>query len=292
MILVTGATGNTGRAVARRLAAAGHPVRVMVRDPAQASQFGAGIEVVVADMTQPKSLPAAVTGVRQMLLISPLDASMVELQSCMARAAADAGVQRIVKISTEIADPGSDAMIGQWHGLSERAVEHTGVAFCHLRPCNFMQNLQVFLPEIKASDSFSAPLGDARISLVDVEDLAAVAVAVLLAADTAVAPIVVTGAHAPTYREFADLLSQQIGRPIRYEATSMEEARRRFLANGVPLWKSQELIRMYDYLQDPNHTRCTDTVQRLTGEAPRSFADFVQVYARQLLPQGAQHGRD
>jgi len=292
MILVTGATGNTGRAVVRRLAAAGRPVRAMVRDPAQASQFGAGVEVVVADMTQSESLPAAVAGARQMLLISPLDASMVELQSRMAQTAANAGVQRIVKISTEIADPVSDALIGQWHGLSEQAVERTGVAFCHLRPCNFMQNLQVFLPEIKASNSFSAPLGDARISLVDVEDLAAVAAAVLMGDATPDAPIVVTGAHAPTYREFADLLSQQLGRPIHYEATSMEEARQRFLASGVAPWKTQELIRMYAYLQDPDHTRCTDTVQRLTGQAPRSFADFVQAYARQLLPNGAPHGRD
>jgi len=290
MILVTGATGNTGRAVVRQLAAAGHPVRAMVRDPAQASQFGADIEVVVADMTQPDSLSAAVVGARQMLLISPLDASMVELQSRMAQAAANAGVQRVVKISTEIADPQSDALIGQWHGLSEQAVERTGIAYCHLRPCNFMQNLQVFAAELQAGDGFSAPLGDARISLVDVEDLAAVAVAVLLGDTTPDMPIVVTGAHSPTYQEFADLLSRQVGRPIRYEATSMDEAMRRFLASGVPPWKAQELIRMYAYLQDSAHTRCTDAVQRLTGQAPRSFADFVQAYARQLLSNGAPHG--
>jgi len=290
MILVTGATGNTGHAVVQRLAAAGESVRAMVRDPAQKSRFGADVEVVVADMSQPDSLPAAVAGARQMLLISPLDSSMVELQARMAQAAARGGVQRIVKISTEIADPSSDALIGQWHGLSERAVERTGVAFCHLRPCNFMQNLQVFLPELQASASFSAPLGDARISLVDVGDLAAVAVAVLRDAATPAAPIVVTGAHAPTYQEFADLLSRQLGRSIRYEATSMDEARRRFLVSGVPAWKAQELIRMYDYLQDPDHTRCTDAVLRLTGRAPRSFSDFVQAYTRQLQPAGSAHG--
>jgi len=288
MILVTGATGNTGRGVVRRLAAAGHPVRAMVRDPAQARQFGTGVQVVVADMTQPRSLPDAVAGVRQMLLISPLAPGMVELQARMAQAAADGGVQRIVKVSTEIADPGSDALIGQWHGLSEKAVERTGVGFCHLRPCNFMQNLQVFLRDIQTTASFSAPLGDARISLVDVDDLAAVAVSVLLDGATPSAPIVVTGAQAPTYHEFATLLSQQLGRPIHYEATSMEEARRRFLADGMPVWKGDELVRMYNYLQDPTHTRCTDAVERLTHQAPRSFADFVQAFAQQMRSNGSQ----
>ena len=289
MILVTGATGNTGHAVARQLAAAGHRVRAMVRDPVQASQFGAGIEVVVGDMTKPDSLPAAVAGVQQMLLISPLDASMVPLQACMAQAAADGGMQRIVKISTEIADSQSDALIGQWHGLAEQAVERTGVAFCHLRPCNFMQNLQAFLPELQANASFSAPLGDARISLVDVNDLAAVAVAVLLEPATPSEPIIVTGTDAPTYKEFAAMLSRELGRPIRYEATSMNEARRRFLVSGMPMWKADELIRMYTYLQDPMNTRCTGAVQRLTGRVPRSFADFAMAYARQLQPIEAKH---
>jgi uncharacterized protein YbjT (DUF2867 family) len=113
MILVTGATGNTGRAVVQALSERGVAVRAMVRRPEQVGGFGTGVDVVVADMTQPASLPAAVRGARQMLLISPLDASMEELQSRMAQAARAGGVQRIVKISTEIADPASDALIGQ-----------------------------------------------------------------------------------------------------------------------------------------------------------------------------------
>ncbi len=282
MILVTGATGNTGRAVVDGLLAVGARVRAMVRRAEQAGSFPAGVEVAVADMGRADSLPAAVEGVEQMLLISPLDPGLVEMQGQMARAAQAGGVRRIVKISTEIADPQSEALIGRWHGLAEQAVEATGLAFFHLRPCNFMQNLYSFARDIESTGSFSAPLGSARISLVHVDDLASVTVAALLKSDPGNGSLVVTGADRPTYGEFAQALGAALGRPIRYEATTPDIAQQRFLAAGVPAWKARELLLMYAYLQDPLHTRTTDAVGTFTGKAPRAFADFVQEYARRL----------
>ena len=290
MILVTGATGDTGRAVVGGLVGAGAAVRAMVRRAEQASSFPAGVEVVVADMTQPDSLPAAVKGIEQMLLISPLEPSLVELQGEMAAAARHGGVRRIVKISTEIADPESEALIGRWHGLAERAVEATGLAFFHLRPCNFMQNLYAFAGEIASSGSFSAPLGMARISLVHVDDLAAVTVAALLKSDLGNGSLAVTGADRPTYEEFAQALSAALGRQIRYEATTPEMAHQRFLAAGMPAWKAQELLRMYAYLQDPRNTQTTDAVRAFVGRAPHPFEGFVKEYAARLVAGVKSHG--
>ena len=290
MILVTGATGNTGRAVVDGLLAVGARVRAMVRRAEQAGSFPAGVEVAVADMGRADSLPAAVEGVEQMLLISPLDPGLVEMQGQMARAAQAGGVRRIVKISTEIADPQSEALIGRWHGLAEQAVEATGLAVFHLRPCNFMQNLYSFARDIESTGSFSAPLGSARISLVHVDDLASVTVAALLKSDPGNGSLVVTGADRPTYGEFAQALGAALGRPIRYEATTPDIAQQRFLAAGVPEWKARELLLMYAYLQDPLHTRTTDAVRTFTGKAPRAFADFVQEYARRLAGGEKLHG--
>ena len=290
MILVTGATGNTGHAVVVGLLAAGVAVRAMVRRAEQAASFPAGVEVAVADMGHATSLPAALEGVEQMLLISPLDPGLVEMQGRMAQAARAAGARRIVKISTEIADPQSEALIGRWHGLAEQAVEATGLAFFHLRPCNFMQNLYSFAQDIEAFGSFSAPLGSARISLVHVDDLAAVTVAALLKSDLANGSLVVTGADRPTYGEFAQALGAALGRPIRYEATTPDIAQQRFLAGGMPAWKARELLLMYAYLQQPLHTRTTDAVRAFTGKAPRAFADFVREYAARLAGGEKLHG--
>ena len=282
MILVTGATGNTGRAVVDGLLAVGARVRAMVRRAEQAGSFPAGVEVAVADMGRADSLPAAREGVDQMLLISPLDPALVEMQGQMAQAARAAGARRIVKISTEIADPQSEALIGRWHGLAEREVEATGLAYFHLRPCNFMQNLYSFANDIASSSGFSAPLGSARMSLVHVDDLAAVTVAALLKSELGNGSLVVTGADRPTYGEFAQAIGATLGRPIRYEATTPDVAQQRFLATGMPAWKANELLRMYAYLQEPLHTRTTDAVRAFTGTAPRTFADFVKEYATRL----------
>ena len=290
MILVTGATGDTGRAVIRGLLAAGASVRAMVRRAEQAGIFPTGVDVVVADMGRADSLPAAVEGIDQMLLISPLDPSLVEMQGRMAAVARSGGVRRIVKISTEIADPRSEASIGRWHGLAEREVEETGLAFFHLRPCNFMQNLYTFTAEIASSNSFSSPLGAARISLVDVGDLAAVAVAALLKRELRSGFTVVTGGDRPTYAEFADLLSTALGRPVRHLPVAPQDALKHFLATGMPPWKANELVRMYAYLQDPLHTQTTDTVPHFTGRNPREFQHFVTEYAARLAAGENQHG--
>ena len=289
MILVTGATGNTGRAVIAGLVIKGVAVRAMVRRPEQATTFPAGVEVVIADMERVETLASAVDGIQQMLLISSLEPELAKLQGQMARAAQRGGVRRIVKISTEIADPTSDALIGRWHGQAEKSVEATGLHYFHLRPCNFMQNLFAFAADIKASDSFSAPLGAARISLVDVGDLAAVAVSVLLNTGLHDGCALVTGDANPGYEEFAALLSERLGKQIRYVATEPAEAMRRFLASGMPEWKARELILMYDYLQDPRHTQTNEAVRQFTGNAPRPFAAFVQEYAERLASGGALH---
>ena len=290
MILVTGATGNTGRAIVGGLLAAGASVRAMVRRTEQAGIFPAGVDVVVADMGRADSLPAAVEGIDQMLLISPLDPSLVEMQGRMTAVARSGGVRRIVKISTEIADPQSEALIGRWHGLAEREVEATGLAFFHLRPCNFMQNLYTFAAEIASSDSFASPLGAARISLVDVGDLAAVAVAALLKRELRNGFTVVTGDDRPTYPEFADLLSTELGRPIKHVPVAAQDVLKHFLVTGMPLWKANELVTMYAYLQDPLHTGTTDSVRHFTGRRARAFGDFVTEYAARLAavqkPQG------
>ena len=286
MILVTGATGTSGHAAVQALVEAGEPVRAMVRRAGQAERFPAGVEVVVADMTDPATLSRAVAGVEQMLLISPLEHALAEMQGRMAEAARAGGVRRIVKISTEVADPASADLIGRWHGAAERAVEATGLAWFHVRPCNFMQNLLTFARGIGRDGSFWAPMGGARMSLIDARDVGAAAAAVLRDRGLASGHAVVTGLDRPTYGEFADLVAQTIGRPVRYEAVAADEARRRFVEAGMPAWKADALVYMYAYLQDPATTGLTDRFQALTGRTPRRLSEFVVEHG-QAFAEGA-----
>lgn len=292
MILVTGATGTTGFAAVQALVRAGLPVRAMVRRPEQAARFAAPVQVAVADMRVPASLPSALAGVQQMLLISPLEHALPELQAGMAEAARRARVRRIVKVSTEVAGPHSADLIGRWHGQAEQAVQATGLAWHHLRPCNFMQNLLSFARGVAADGRFWSPLGDARISLIDARDVGLAAATVLGHPEAAWqgGAVKLTGTDRPTYDEFAALLTRALGRSIVHERVDDEEARRRFLAGGMPAWKADALVFMYRFLQEPRHTELGDALPRLTGVPARTLVAFVEEHATGFANRQGAHG--
>ena len=94
MILVTGATGTTGRELLRRLSAQGVAVRALVRNAGRAAALAAlpGVEIVEGDMARPETLTAALRGIDRAMLISSSDPAMVDVQSNLIEAARRAGV--------------------------------------------------------------------------------------------------------------------------------------------------------------------------------------------------------
>ena len=101
MILVTGATGTTGSEVVRALERRGARVRAFVRDPGKAQVlFGDAVEVATGDFADAESVRAALDGVDTVLLSCADDPRRVEWETSAIDAAAAAGVERIVKLST------------------------------------------------------------------------------------------------------------------------------------------------------------------------------------------------
>src|SRR5260370_41226290 len=120
-ILVTGATGNVGGEVLRRLAALGQPVRALIRNRAKAAAIeGAGIEIVEGDLEKPETLGPAVQGVRKIVLISALDPRQAELQANLIDAARRADIPHIVKMSAFGAAPASPFSFGRWDVATEQ----------------------------------------------------------------------------------------------------------------------------------------------------------------------------
>src|SRR5215211_831576 len=143
MILITGATGTTGREVVealRRLGAKG--VRALVRDPARADFIrAAGFETVAGDFERPETLDAALEGVERALLLTPPSPQTFEQQRAFIEAARRAGVRHVVKLSAFGADADAPEGFGKWHGQSENLPKTSGLKWTILRPNFFMQNL-------------------------------------------------------------------------------------------------------------------------------------------------------
>ena len=131
-ILVTGATGTFGAAVAEMLQQAGEMVRVLIRDPARFS--GEGVQVAIGDFADPTSLDAALSGVERVFLASFDRPEMLALQRNLVEAAQRQGVRHISRISSMGVENPHLGPIMADHAAGERQIEQSGLAFTHLRP--------------------------------------------------------------------------------------------------------------------------------------------------------------
>ena len=138
-----------------------------------------GIEAVTIDYNHPATLRAAFQGCDTLFLLGPNALNQTELELNAVDAARAAGVRHIVKQSVMGAAEEAYSL-ANIHRPVEKAIERSGMAWTFLRPNSFMQNAVTFMaPTIRAESAFYSASGQARISHIDVRDIAAVAVAAL-----------------------------------------------------------------------------------------------------------------
>ncbi|MFD3682328.1 NmrA family NAD(P)-binding protein [Streptomyces sp. NPDC058613] len=268
--LVIGATGTTGSRVAARLAAAGRRVRAAGRRATPV----AGALPVRFDWDDPASFGAALDAVDRVYLVPPIgspDPAAVMLPF-LERARA-AGVTRAVLLSSSAIPSGGPA-VGQVHQALPGLFPHWAV----LRPSWFMQNFtggHAHARTVRADGTIRTAAGSGRVGFVDADDIAAVAVHALTAAQAPNTDLVVTGPQALSYDEVAAVLSQVTGRTVTHQRLSYEQMRRR-LATEMPDGFAAMLAGMDRSIAEGAEDRTTDTVQRLTGRPPGSLRAFAE----------------
>ncbi|MCA1615732.1 MAG: NAD(P)H-binding protein [Acidobacteria bacterium] len=216
MILVTGATGKTGREIVRQLRGAGARVRALVRDRAKAEALAAlaGVELVEGDLGRPETLDAALAGADAALLLSSPEPHSVELQINFVEAARRASTPRLVKLSALGADAAAPEGFYRWHGRIERALGESGLPHTNLRPTVFMQEI---LNSWARQSVIRLPMADARVAAVDIRDIAAVAVKTLTEGGHENRSYPITGPESLTFREIAAKISDATGEAVTYE---------------------------------------------------------------------------
>lgn len=280
VILVTGATGTIGRYVVQGLARAGVQVRAFVRNAQKAADLKApNVDIVVGDLDKPETIKPAMDGVSKLFLLTPSEPRQVAWQSTLIDAARQAGVRDIVKLSARGADPNSPSSIGRWHGETEKLVEASGIPYTHLRPHTFMQNFLGFAPTIKNEGAFYAPLKDAKVAMVDVRDIADVAVAILTGEGHEGQAYEVTGPEAISYHQAADHLSEAIGKPVQYVNVSFEDFKQGLLQAGLPDWYAEDLTLFYKHFSTGKAAKVADTVRKVAKKPGITFAQFAKDYA-------------
>jgi uncharacterized protein YbjT (DUF2867 family) len=271
MLLVTGATGNIGRGLARELATTGTSFRVLVRDPARAAGLPASVECVPGDFDDPATLAPALAGVDKLFLLTPgIGADHVRGAVAAARAA---DVRHIVHLSSfnVLGDP-MPAM-GRWHHEREQIIRASGIPATFLRPGGFMTNAFDWLPTIREGGYALDPVGPGRYAPVDPADIAAVAALVLTDDGHQGREYVLTGAEALTVSEQIQILSAATGLDIKVrEPATPEEAVRARFPSGAPQALADAIIEGFTLMRADTTGLRTDTVQRLLGRNPGTFA--------------------
>jgi uncharacterized protein YbjT (DUF2867 family) len=270
-IAVTGATGQLGGRVARRLAAAGIAQRLVVRDPSRAPVLP-GAEVAVASYGEAAALRSALQGVGTLLLVSATeDADRVALHTTAVEAAVAAGVHRIVYTSFLAAAPDATFTFARDHWHTEQYIRSTGVDFTFLRDSLYLDYIPLFAG---ADGVIRGPAGHGRVAGVARDDVADVATAVLLGGHGG-RTYDLTGPATFNLDEAAKELSRAAGRPVRYHAETIEEAYASRAGYGAPEFEVAGWVTTYTAIGTGELDVVSDAVATVAGHPPQSLAEFL-----------------
>ena len=289
-ILITGASGNVGAETIAALsamptdtpaapAAGGGPgnrrleIRAAVRDTGCYSALSQIVSPVRFDFTDDSTWDSALEAVDAVFLVRPPAISDIDaplgpfIDRCAAR-----GVKKIVFLSLI----GVENMSYVPHHKVEAHIRSSGIPFVFLRPSFFMQNLSTtHRKEIAKEDEIFVPAGKGKTNFVDVRDIGEVAAKVLVEAGHEGEAYELTGSSSYDYFEIAEMISQAIGRKIRYAKPSAARFFLRSVRRGMPFGYALVMAGLYTASALGKAGKTTDGLEWLLGRKPRDFCSFA-----------------
>ena len=268
-IFVMGATGRVGVEVARSLRGL-----AVVRSAARGEHAPeSDLEWVRFDLDDPSTFPAALAGVDSMFLMRPPQTVQTQGFEALLRVAQSVGIRRLVFLS--VAGAEHNALLP--HHAFEKAIRKLGFQATMVRPADFMQNLEtVHRDSIILRNEIAVPAGAGRSPFVDVADVGAVVAKILLSTSTHPDGYTLTGPAALSFGDVTQLLSDVLGRPIRYRPVSIWRFMMEQRQLGGALMLRLVMSALYTVQKFGWATPVTGDIQAVLGRAPASMADYVR----------------
>ncbi|GAB3259312.1 Rossmann-fold NAD(P)-binding domain-containing protein [Arthrobacter pigmenti] len=261
-ILVLGSTGTIGRRVVQQLSPS--DARIL-----PASRSGS----IRHDWNEPATWNGALFGGTDAMFVMAPDG--VGIDPRFLTEAHQSGVTRFVLLSSKAIDVMQDERLL----AAEQAIKASGAEWTIVRPDWFNQNFsEGFLREAVAAGEVTIPLGEMRQAFNDARDIAAVVAAALTEDGHHGQTYELSGPDAITFGEAAGMVSKAVGKPIYYDGSADAYIR---TMTGFGLDRADVLrdVEAFEALQARGDSVPNDTVKRITGKPPRTFADFVEAAA-------------
>jgi NAD(P)H dehydrogenase (quinone) len=278
MILVTGAGGKTGKAIVAALAARGAAVRALVHRTAQAGAAMAqgAREACVGSFDDAAALAQAMQGAGTVYHICPnMSPHEVDYARAVVVAAKAAGVRRLVYHS--VLHPQIEAMPHHWEKMrAEELLFAADLDVTVLQPTAYMQNILAGWRDIVEAGIYRVPYPvESRVSLVDLDDVAAAAALVLMEPGHAGAIYELVGTPPLSQTEVAAALSEVLGKPVQAAAEPVEAWEDRARAAGLGDYPRETLAKMFRYYAAHGLVGNASAQTWLLGRAPTTFAEFA-----------------
>lgn len=283
-ILVTKATGTTGRYVVRGLAERGVAVKAGSRSPAVAAE--GDIAPVRFDWDDRSTWASAVDGTDAIYLVKPESDEVTEIIRDFVHLVEDSGATRIVLLS-EIA---AETRAGDAHELQvEQIIEQSNLDYAILRPNWFMQDFideRFFGNLIRREGVIVMTTGGSAMSWIDARDIAAVAVELLIGQNCGKQALTLTGPGAFTLEQLADRISAAAGAVVLPLEEATEAAETRMRNAGAPEQFIEYFSNIGRSIMKGDTAVVTDVVAQITGQQPRSLDAFLAEHAPSLQRVG------
>lgn len=277
MILITGASGTVGRAVLEEVRKEHQAFTAMYRNAQDAQNAPAGTKTVIADFADAESLRKALAGVESVFLVCSPIPQLVELESNVIDACQEIGVRHVV-LNSALGAGKYDKSFPSWHAKVEEKLTSTQLSHTILRPNGFMQNILAYdAPTVRTQNAIYEAMGDAKVSLIDVRDIAVVAAkALLFPGEHARQTYELNGPEAVSYTEIASRISRVIGHEVTYVDTPEASLRKAMMDAGTPEWLVTAILELQAYYRSGACAEVNDALRNLLGREPRKLDAFLE----------------
>lgn len=286
-ILITGATGQVGSKTIDYLLKE-KDVRIVaaVRSPQKAAAFTErGIATVLLDLDDESTHLPALQGIDRLFVVTGYTVDMLRQSKALLDNAKKADVQHVVHLGACGRD---DTTVAHWawHQFVERYIQWSGFSYTHLRPETFMQNVLSYGGEKTIKQGvIHAFVQDARLSWVDVDDVAQVAALALAHPERHGGQTYRLGYDAVTFGELAERMTAIVGQPFRYEPLPPEvflESMKRAGAEMAYMTCVYDHWKRYAAGTIPGADDTFDNFPALAGRQPTRWDDFIQRHKAEL----------